>query len=92
MCQVIPFCVVSDCDGVSSSSIYRDTLYLLDTELHLWRNLTWETDGSLLSMCSDSTVSTVALLTIFGQSITPLCLFIEVGCMNVTGSEMFMEF
>jgi len=43
------------------SSTNRDRLYHLDMELRLLRNLTWETDGSLLSMCTDTTVSSVAL-------------------------------
>lgn len=59
-CAQFPICLISDYDGVISST-NRDRLYYLDTELRLLRNLTWETDSALLPMCSDSTVSSVAL-------------------------------
>ena len=40
---------------------YRDMLYQLDMDLGLLSNLTWETNASLLSMCTPSTVSMASL-------------------------------
>ena len=78
-CAQFPICLISDCDDVISST-NRDRLYYLDTELRLLRNLTWETDGSLLSMCTDTTVSSVLLweyIHIWAIHYTLLCLYKE---------------
>lgn len=51
------------------SSTKRDKLYHLDMELHLLRNLTWETDNSLLFMCSDITVSAMRVYPYLGYTL-----------------------
>jgi len=82
-CAQFPICLISDCDDVISST-NRDRLYYLDTELRLLRNLTWETDGALLSMCSDTTVSAMRVYPYLGNTLyTVVSVQREVGFIYV---------
>jgi len=66
------------------SSTNRDRLYHLDMELRLLRNLTWETDGALLSMCSDTTVSAMRVYPYLGNTLyTVVSVQREVGFIYV---------